>query len=72
MAQLRQDYAEFVERGAQVVVIGPEDASAFPGLLAARGLPFIGLPDPTHSVLEAVRAGGQPVQAGTDAGPGDR
>jgi peroxiredoxin len=52
MAQLRQDYDRFVERGAVVIVVGPEDAQAFRRYWQAEGLPFIGLPDPTHSVLK--------------------
>jgi len=51
MAQLRQDYQEFVSRQAQVVVLGPEDASAFESYWRENDLPFIGLPDPKASVL---------------------
>jgi hypothetical protein len=29
MAQLRQDYPQFVARDIEVVVVGPEDARAF-------------------------------------------
>ena len=52
MAQLRQDYQEFVNRQAQVIVIGPEDASAFADYFSKNDLPFIGLPDPKASVLK--------------------
>jgi len=52
MAQLRQDYAEFVRRDARVVVVGPEDAGAFKEYWHKNKLPFIGLPDPQHSVLK--------------------
>ena len=52
MAQLRQDYPEFVKRQAQVIVVGPEDASAFEAYWRENGLPFIGLPDPKASVLK--------------------
>ena len=52
MAQLRQDYAEFEKRQARVVVVGPEDAKAFEAYWQAHDLPFIGLPDPTASVLK--------------------
>jgi peroxiredoxin len=52
MAQLRQDYAEFTARGAEVVVVGPEDAEAFREFWTKGELPFVGLPDPTHSVSE--------------------
>ena len=52
MAQLRQDYSEFVKRGAQVIVVGPEDAKAFEAYFKQHDLPFIGLPDPKASVLK--------------------
>ena len=52
MAQLRQDYQEFVRRQAQVIVVGPEDAKAFEAYWREQDLPFVGLPDPTHSVLK--------------------
>ncbi len=52
MAQLRQDYSEFTARGAEVVVVGPEDASAFREYWAKEDLPFVGLPDPTHRVAK--------------------
>ena len=52
MAQLRQDYQEFVKRQAQVVVLGPEDAKAFAAYWQQNDLPFIGLPDPRASVLK--------------------
>ncbi len=52
MAQLRRDYDEFVRRNAEVVVVGPEDASAFADYWQREQLPFVGLPDPTHSILK--------------------
>jgi peroxiredoxin len=52
MAQLRQDYQEFVIRQAQVVVLGPENAEAFEAYWRQHDLPFIGLPDPKASVLK--------------------
>lgn len=52
MAQLRQDYQEFVKRQAQVVVVGPENADAFVSYWQEHDLPFIGLPDPKTSVLK--------------------
>ena len=51
MAQLRQDYDEFVTRHAEVVVIGPEDQAAFAEYWQTEDLPFVGLPDPQHQVL---------------------
>ena len=52
MAQLRQDYQEFISRRAQVIVIGPEDDKAFAAYWAQHDLPFVGLPDPKASVLK--------------------
>ena len=52
MAQLRQDYREFEERDTTIVVTGPEDASAFAKYWRDNDLPFVGLPDPAHTVLK--------------------
>ena len=52
MAQLRRDYSEFEARDVIVVAVGPEDAAAFAKYWEKESLPFIGLPDPTHSVLK--------------------
>lgn len=52
MAQLRQDHSLFTDRDVEVVVVGPEDAAAFVKYWRAESLPFVGIPDPTHSVLK--------------------
>ncbi len=52
MAQLRQDYPEFVKRGAEIVVVGPENPEAFARYWEQEQLPFVGLPDPEHIVLK--------------------
>lgn len=52
MAQLRQDYDKFQQRQAEILVIGPEDAATFARYFGENDLPFIGLPDPAHSVLK--------------------
>jgi peroxiredoxin len=52
MAQLRRDYAEFVNRGAEIVVVGPEGENAFLSYWKKENLPFVGLPDPKASVLK--------------------
>ena len=51
MAQLRQDYEQFLARDSVLLVVGPENASAFKAYFTKNGLPFTGLPDPSHSVL---------------------
>lgn len=50
MAQLRQDYQQFVELDAEVIVIGPEDQEAFQDYWQKEHLPFVGLADPSHTV----------------------
>jgi peroxiredoxin len=52
MAQLRQDFTEFEKRGAVILVVGPENATAFTKYFHDHDLPFIGLPDPKHTVLK--------------------
>lgn len=52
MAQLRRDYKKFVTAGAEIIVLGPEPAFAFRKYFETEKLPFIGLPDPKHSVLK--------------------
>ena len=52
MAQLRQEYRKFVARDAEIVVVGPEDRSAFKTYWEREGLPFVGLADPEHSLAD--------------------
>ena len=52
MAQLRQNYEKFLEEDTIVVVVGPENASAFKKYFEEHQLPFLGLPDPKHFVLK--------------------
>ena len=52
MAQLRQDYQQFVKLDTEIIVVGPEKAEAFREYWERENLPFIGLPDPEHVVLK--------------------
>ena len=52
MAQLRLDYNNFLERNAEVVVVGPDSKEDFKQYWQEHDLPFVGLPDPRHKVLE--------------------
>ena len=52
MAQLRQDYQEFLNREAEIIVVGPDSESAFKEYWQKEALPFIGLADPTHRVAK--------------------
>lgn len=52
MAQLRQDYQKFFALDTEIIVVGPESKVAFQKYFTANKLPFIGLPDPEHTVLK--------------------
>jgi peroxiredoxin Q/BCP len=52
MAQLRQDFAEFSQRDAEIIVVGPENEKAFRDYWHKKQLNFVGLPDPKHTVLK--------------------
>jgi peroxiredoxin len=52
MAQLRQDYDQYVARDTVILVVGPENQAAFQRYWEEHSLPFIGLPNPDHSVLK--------------------
>ena len=52
MAQLRQSYAQFQELNTEVLVVGPEKGDAFEKYWKEHQLPFVGLPDPKHTVLK--------------------
>jgi peroxiredoxin len=50
MAQLRQDYGKFIEKKAEVIAVGPEDAKTFTDYWHKEKMPFTGIPDPKHVV----------------------
>jgi len=52
MAQLRDEYSEFVKRDVAILVLGPEGPRAFAEYWQKESLPFVGLPDPHHTVLK--------------------
>jgi len=52
MAQLRQEYDKFTAQDTEVIVVGPDNESAFLNYWQKHKLPFIGLPDPKHTVLK--------------------
>lgn len=45
MAQLRQDYAEFVKRGAEILALGPDGPAAYQRFWQQENIPYIGLSD---------------------------
>ncbi len=50
MAQLRQDYQKFLDRNAEVIAVGPEDAKTFASYWHNEQMPFVGLADHEHVV----------------------
>jgi len=52
MAQLRQDHDQFAQRGVAILVVGPDSAKSFARYFSENQLPFLGLPDPKHSILK--------------------
>ena len=52
MAQLRQDYADFVARDAEVLVVGPDGPRSFQRMWEKQAFPFPGLADPQHTVAD--------------------
>lgn len=52
MAQLRHEYDQFTQRDAEIIVIGPESENAFRKYWEQNQFPFVGIPDPAHSVLK--------------------
>ena len=52
MAQLRQDYDEFVKRDTQVIAVGPDSKEAFLKFWEQKEIPFIGLADPDHKAAK--------------------
>ena len=50
MARLRDEYEQFTSRGAEILAIGPDDKNAFRQYWAEQKLPFVGLPNPDHTV----------------------
>ena len=47
---MRDDYAAFSARDAQIICIGPDNAQAYQRHWAENKLPYLGLPDPRHQV----------------------
>ncbi len=47
---MRDDYAAFTARDAEILAIGPDGPNAYRRYWAENNIPFIGLPDPRHTV----------------------
>ncbi|NUQ85049.1 MAG: redoxin domain-containing protein [Anaerolineales bacterium] len=52
---MKEDYYRFAGRGAVILAVGPNDAEAFQRYWQNERIPFIGLPDPDHTVARLYR-----------------
>jgi peroxiredoxin Q/BCP len=52
---MKDDYGKFTERGAEILAIGPNTATAFREYWRSENISFIGLPDPDHRVAVKYR-----------------
>jgi len=55
LARLRDGYAEFTERNAEILAIGPDSLAKFASYWEENHLPFPGLPDPKKQVSKAYK-----------------
>jgi peroxiredoxin Q/BCP len=55
LARLRDSYGQFTRRGAEVMAVGPDTLAVFKQYWHKEGIPFIGLPDPDHTVARIYR-----------------
>lgn len=49
--QLHQNAGDLAKLDIEVLILGPENANSFRKYWRKESLPFIGLPDPDHSVM---------------------
>ena len=52
MAQLRQDYQQFLDRDTEIIAIGPESDKAFREWWDENQMPFTGIADPKHVIAD--------------------
>jgi peroxiredoxin Q/BCP len=55
LARLRDEYEKFTRRGVVVLAVGPNAPASFRQYWTKEQIPFIGLPDPDHSVARKYR-----------------
>jgi len=49
---MRDHYSDFTSRGAEIIAVGPDTVNTFQNYWVKENIPFIGLPDPDHSVAK--------------------
>jgi peroxiredoxin len=75
LARLRDGYEQFTSHGAEILAVGPNPAPVFRRYWTNEKIPFIGLPDPDHSVakiycqeVNVFKLGRMPLNCVIDAG----
>jgi peroxiredoxin len=53
MAQLRQDYPEFIKRNTEIIAVAPDNAAILKDFWSKEQVPFIGVPDLRHKVADS-------------------
>jgi peroxiredoxin Q/BCP len=49
---MRDQYSDFVSRGAEIIAVGPDGLESFRRYWQREEIPYIGLPDPEHIVAK--------------------
>jgi peroxiredoxin len=55
LARLRDEYEKFSRREVEILALGPNPSVVFQQYWKKENIPFIGLPDPDHSVARTYR-----------------
>jgi peroxiredoxin len=55
LARLRDEYEKFSRREVKILAVGPNPSAVFQQYWKKENIPFIGLPDPDHSVARTYR-----------------
>jgi len=55
LARWRDGYEKFTSRGVEILAVGPNQPLIFKQYWKKEKIPFIGLPDPDHSVARMYR-----------------
>jgi peroxiredoxin len=61
---LRQDYQKFVNRNAEILIVGPDSLAAFKKRWAKEEIPYVGLANPEHDVAEMYKQEVNPLKLG--------
>ena len=52
---MTEDYAAFTAREAEILAVGPDNMEKFKAYWSENKIPYIGLPDPRHTVAKVYK-----------------